>query len=77
MISRVYTHSVKNEQNICDDDTYRLVPNKEKIEELKNEFVKYGKVFINEHCAEPITEIHLIVQVPYKMEWLKKWNYTN
>ena len=72
MISRVYTHSVKNEQNICDDDTYRLVPNKEKIEELENEFVKYGKVFINEHCAEPITEIHLIVQVPYKMEWLKK-----
>lgn len=72
MISRVYTHRVKNEQNICDDDTYILVPNKEKIEELKNEFVKYGKVFINEHCAEPITEIHLIVKVPYKMEWLKK-----
>ena len=77
MISRVYTHRISNEQNNCKADNYRLVPNKEKIEELKNEFVKYGKVFINEHCAEPITEIHLIVKVPYKVEWLEKWNYTN
>ena len=72
MINRVYIHRVDNEKNDCRAETYRLVPNEEKIEELKNEFVKYGKVFINEHCAEPITEIHLIVKVPYKMEWLKK-----
>ncbi len=72
MISRVYIHRVDNEQNNCKADTYRLVPNKEKIEELKNELEKYGKVFIDEHCAEPITEIHLIVKVPYKMEWLEE-----
>ena len=72
MINRVYIHRVDNEKNDCRADTYRLVPNKEKIEELKNELEKYGKVFINEHCAEPITEIHLIVKVPYKMEWLEK-----
>lgn len=71
MINRVYVHRVGDKKNDCMADNYRLVPNKEKIEELKNEFVKYGKVFINEHCAEPITEIHLIVQVPYKVEWLE------
>ena len=71
MISRVYTHSVNNGQKNCKADTYRLVPNKEKIEELKIELDKFGKVFINEHCVEPITEIHLIVKVPYKVEWLE------
>ena len=69
MISRIYPH-IYNGQNICNCnvDTYIRVPNKEKIEELKNELEKYGKVFINEHCSEPITEIHLIVKVPYKVE---------
>ena len=71
MIIRVYPHSVNNGQNNCKADTYRLVPNKEKIKELKIELEKFGKVFINEHCAEPITEIHLIVKVPYKVEWLE------
>lgn len=71
MISRVYTHSVNNEQKNCTTETYRLVPNKEKIKELKIKLNKFGKVFIDEHCAESITEIHLIVKVPYKVEWYK------
>lgn len=71
MISRVYTHSVNNEQKNCTTETYRLVPNEEKIKELKIELNKFGKVFIDEHCAESITEIHLIVKVPYKVEWFK------
>ena len=71
MISRVYTHRVNNLQNDCGVETYRLVPNEEKIKELKIELDKFGKIFVNEHCAEPITEIHLIVKVPYKVEWIK------
>ena len=71
MIPRVYQHSANN-KNICNADTCRLVPNKEKIEELKNELGKYGALSINENCAEPITEIHLIVKVPYKAEVLEK-----
>ena len=71
MINRVYAHSVNNLQNDCRSETYRLVPNEEKIKELKIELDKFGKIFVNEHCAEPITEIHLIVKVPYKVEWLK------
>ena len=71
MISRVYTRSVNNGLNNCNVDTYRLVPNEEKIKELKIELDKFGKIFVNEHCAEPITEIHLIVKVPYKVEWIK------
>lgn len=47
-------------------DIYKLVPNKEKIEELKNELGKYGKVVIYKSPAEHISEIHLIVKVPYK-----------
>lgn len=66
MTTRVYPHSVNNKRNICKADTYKLVPNKEKIEELKNELGKYGAISIHENCAEPITEIHLIVKVPYK-----------
>lgn len=71
MISRVYTHSVNNGLNNCNVDTYRLVQNEEKIKERKIKLDKYGKVFIDEHCAEPIAEIHLIVKVPYKVEWIK------
>lgn len=70
MIPRVYTHS-DNNKNICKADTCRLVPNKEKIDELKNELGKYGAISIHENSAEPITEIHLIVKVPYKVEWLE------
>lgn len=47
-------------------DIYKLVPNKEKIEELKNELGKYGKVVIYKSPAEHISEIHLIVKAPYK-----------
>lgn len=68
MANRVYAHNFKNGSNICKADTYIRIPNKEKIEELKNEFLKYGQVIINENCTEPITEIHLIVKIPYKLE---------
>lgn len=69
MIFRVYPHSVNNKRNICKAYTYRLVRNEERIEELKNELVKYGSITIYENCAEHITEIRLIVKVPYKRSY--------
>ena len=70
MANRVYAHSFENGRNICKADTFIRIPNKEKIEEIKNELLKYGEIAIIENCVEPITEIHLIVKIPYKVEIL-------
>lgn len=60
-----YVHGHQYSANDCQTVEVVKVPNKEEIERLSKELQKYGKLIVSEHCCEPITEIHLIVKVPY------------
>ena len=72
MAIRVYAHSTNYGRNICNVDTYIRVKDIKRIKELTKELEKYGLVIEEEDAREQQTNLHLIVKIPYKVEWLSR-----